>query len=420
MSRPRTGPSRRQVLVVGGGTITTMALPGASAATTFVEELGVAEPILLTWGDNGDGQLGLGDTTTRDEPTQVGQLTGWDAAAAGFEHGLAIRDGELYAWGVNGSGQLGTGDTSARTTPTRIGSATDWSAVAAAVDHSLGIRGGETGEGTLYAWGLNAGGRTGLGTVADETTTPTQIGTATDWTRIVAGPSYSIGVRSGTDTSGGTDQGGTYAWGTSEAGCLGLGATKTATTPTKVSDLQFDVIGAGSDHVIARTSEGKLYAWGANASGQLGDGTTDPSTTPKLISAEGGHDYLVVAAGSGFSLAIRTPGVGDPTPQLWAWGSNDDGRTALGMTTGTTPSPTRVGSADDYQEIACGRAHALATRVGEAGRELYAWGANDSGQLGLGDVTARNAPTRVGGTSTGYTLLTIGQGADWSIAIRDV
>ena len=79
---------------------------------------------LWVWGYNWYDQLGLGDTTDRYAPTQVGSATNWAAVCAGGYHTVARKqDGTLWAWGDNGDGQLGLGDTTNRSTPTQVGSA---------------------------------------------------------------------------------------------------------------------------------------------------------------------------------------------------------------------------------------------------------------------------------------------------------
>ena len=84
--------------------------------------------------------------------------------AAGSFHTLAIqKDGSLYAWGRNDYGQLGLGDTTSRNLPTRVGTARNWVAVATGYLHSLALQ----ADGTLWAWGDNAFGKLGLGDNSD-------------------------------------------------------------------------------------------------------------------------------------------------------------------------------------------------------------------------------------------------------------
>jgi alpha-tubulin suppressor-like RCC1 family protein len=45
---------------------------------------------LWSWGSNGYGKLGLGNTANRSSPTQIGALTNWLTVGTGREHTLAI------------------------------------------------------------------------------------------------------------------------------------------------------------------------------------------------------------------------------------------------------------------------------------------------------------------------------------------
>ena len=69
---------------------------------------------LKCWGDNNSGQLGLGDTTDRDEPENAIDLGSGRTArmlAVGTGHTCAILDDDsLKCWGGNSFGQLGLGD----------------------------------------------------------------------------------------------------------------------------------------------------------------------------------------------------------------------------------------------------------------------------------------------------------------------
>jgi hypothetical protein len=52
-------------------------------------------------------------------------------SAGGSHSMMVLEDGTLWAWGENGSGQLGDGTTTNKLTPTQVGSATNWTNVAA-------------------------------------------------------------------------------------------------------------------------------------------------------------------------------------------------------------------------------------------------------------------------------------------------
>lgn len=122
----------------------------------------IAGGILFAWGDNGNGQLGDGTTTSRPAPIQIG-LSNVQIIAAGYDHSLFLTTGgALYACGANGQGQLGDGTTVNKTSPASIIS-TGVVSVAAGYNHSLLVK----NDGTLWASGFNAMGQLGDNTTTD-------------------------------------------------------------------------------------------------------------------------------------------------------------------------------------------------------------------------------------------------------------
>jgi alpha-tubulin suppressor-like RCC1 family protein len=99
-------------------------------------------------------------------------------------------DGRVFAMGQNDHGELGTGDTTRVNTPTEIDAAHFGGAPVAAVScgdrHAMAIT---RGEGKLYCWGKGVSGRTGLGHTDDATTPQPVVGALADArvVRIAAG-----------------------------------------------------------------------------------------------------------------------------------------------------------------------------------------------------------------------------------------
>ena len=145
---------------------------------------------LWSWGNNVFGQLGLGNVTFRSSPVQVGALTDWSEIAGGVgitgflsRWFIALKtNGTLWTWGSNGGGQLGQGDTTPRSSPVQVGSATDWAQVVGGYLFAHAIK----TNGTLWAWGSNAGGQLGLGDITHRSS-PAQVGSGTNWTRLAPG-----------------------------------------------------------------------------------------------------------------------------------------------------------------------------------------------------------------------------------------
>jgi alpha-tubulin suppressor-like RCC1 family protein len=65
------------------------------------------------WGDNQQGQCGLGTTGTVTSPTEVPGLQGLDQALAGGQYSVFLdSSGRVWACGDNAKGQVGNGSTS--------------------------------------------------------------------------------------------------------------------------------------------------------------------------------------------------------------------------------------------------------------------------------------------------------------------
>ena len=136
------------------------------------------------WGYNAHGQAGVGNTTHVSVPTQLGSLTTWqntEAPANGYINRNVVKsDGTMWAWGLNNSGTLGLGDTTARSSPVQVGSLTDWKEAGCFGSMSAAVK----TDGTLWTWGYNGSGALGLGDTTDRNS-PVQVGSATDWEHLI-------------------------------------------------------------------------------------------------------------------------------------------------------------------------------------------------------------------------------------------
>ena len=161
----------------------------ASIYTTFIIK---SDGTLWGCGGNYHGMVGDGTTIDRNSFTQIGNDNQWKIISAGGSHSLAIKlDGTLWAWGYNGFGELGDGTFVDKIVPIQIGTATDWKTISATYWSNLALK----NDGTLWAWGFNVNyGQLGDGTLINRNV-PTQIGTATDWKTISAGPTHSIAIK---------------------------------------------------------------------------------------------------------------------------------------------------------------------------------------------------------------------------------
>jgi hypothetical protein len=139
--------------------------------------------------------------------TQVTSLsgasdTGWTDVSVSIDFVLAINGGKLFVVGENGDGQLGTGNTTDVSTLTQIGGSggdTDWYKVSAGDDHSAAIK-GASGNRSLLTTGENNNGKCGSeDTSGDDTSWTERVAadSGEDWTFVEAGYTHTAAILAG-------------------------------------------------------------------------------------------------------------------------------------------------------------------------------------------------------------------------------
>lgn len=337
---------------------------------------------LYAWGYNGDKNLGLGDSTNRSSPVQVGALTNWNKANGSAWFAIVSKqDGTLWGMGQNNVGQLGLGfaDFSQVSSPTQIGSLTGWSNFNTGGGGGNGFTLSTKTDGTIWSWGRNTTGQLGDNTAIDKSS-PVQIGALSNWSDVSAS--------SGNNVLAVKTDGTIWAWGSNTRGQLGVNDTITRSSPVQIGALtNWSNIAAGSRFSIATKTDGTLWAWGENNYGQLGLGNVTNRSSPVQVGTL--TNWLKVAATGYHVLAIKT----DAT--MWSWGNNGEGRLGLNDTISRS-SPVQIGALNTWSKIDSGGNFSIATKQD---RTMWTWGDNTFGRLGLGDVINRSSPVQVGASA---------------------
>jgi alpha-tubulin suppressor-like RCC1 family protein len=182
----------------------------------------------------------------------------------GQGHVCGIRQpGTLWCWGRNIWGQLGQGSVNPQQirTPTQVGTATDWTLVTAGQGTTCGLR----GTGSLWCWGDNSAGQLGQNDTT-ERDAPAAVGTANDWATVSVDTFHGCGIR---------PPGTLWCWGRNVEGQLGIGDYATHLVPTRAgTGTDWIDVSTGRFHTCALRADASIWCTGDNPKGQLGTGNS--------------------------------------------------------------------------------------------------------------------------------------------------
>lgn len=367
-----------------------------------------------SWGVNKDGQLGRNDELEFDHrPIRIEGLSDVRAVYAGDEHSFAVHtNGTVSAWGNNDDGQLGLGDYDNRYSPELVEGLTEVRMLAATHYASVAIS--ETG--TVWMWGYTDWDDPDIGPVSiAESNTPIVIpevtgavhiaiadntvtavlddGSAVTWglnwlsepvwpPETVPGVADAVLAAAGQGFSFVVDgTGRVQAWGSNQTTGLGWNTPQFSLDFVEAAKFNAAQLSAGEDFALALDTSGTVYSWGLDHSGQLGQGTeiVERSVPTPINGLPAG--VTQVSAGREHALAVDGQGA------VWAWGSNRHGKLGLGSAgpEGFTSVPMQI-EHDEWDaiaitQVAAGNRHSLA--LDENG-DVWAWGGNFNGELGNG------------------------------------
>jgi len=370
---------------------------------------------VYTWGDGSDGRLGHNGAESLSTPTPMQSFMKSEyeqvvAVCAGHSHSMALdREGKVWTWGSCSWGKLGHPElqqTQANLYQPKVvkGITRDKEGVVSIhcnAYHSLAV----TNMHRLFVWGGNEFGRLGLGDTKHRWE-PVEVLGLPKVLRAACGLNHTVAV---------TEGGAVFAWGQAMQSLCGIPpdrGMKSFSKPRKIaffddkgiyknfkeSAMLFTsrrytplAIATGEAHSLALCEGSQLVSFGSNAYGQLGTGQQTHSDRPIPIAPFLEEHVFIrsIACGANHSLLLASNG------EMYSFGANNYGQLGLSTTTNArTPLPIKSLATTHVESIACGAntCAAIERRVTPDGHilhRIYTWGDNTFGQAGLGSKIKR-------------------------------
>ena len=324
---------------------------------------------VYSFGYSIDGEHGHDEEEDVFPPKIISSMTHIKLISVGFRHSTCLdSDGNIFSFGDNYYGQLGIGVDGDTLDHTHIPQKVN-------LPPCIQISCGEffticlLENGELYSFGDNHAGQLGLGNIGNTTdfyTSPQLISSLQDVEFIECNGHFAFCKTLNNEV---------FCWGYNYFGVLGLGNREVQNVPVLCTSLLnenvIDIKG-GENHILVLTSNGDVLSCGKNEFGQLGrESDSDCSSTFKKVDELSEITRIECRRNSSTCIDINS--------DLFVFGYNKFGQLGLGDDENRN-KPIRHPSLSNIIDISKGGNH---TFVKTSNNEIYAFGKNDSSQLGI-------------------------------------
>lgn len=309
------------------------------------------------------------------------------SVTTGSDHNCALeQSGLVYCWGHNNHGQIGKGF------PDQIWDSTfDFlpnQVVLDSDEKAMKIVNGDQNSCLildtleLLCWGQNNRGQVGDYSTFDSFS-PMTVG----FEDITSISDVVLGFQF---TCAITNQGDVYCWGNNNYGQVGEQPGSEVLAPNLAMPSEGDpAIGlftsTSSNFICALKESGMLFCWGENSNKQIGEGG-ESTNIPQHILLPHNLTFEDVKVGPSHVCGIAN------NSQLYCWGSNEDGKLGIGSENYSnfdTPQVVQFPDNNPIEAIALAWDHTCA--LDKSGNVLC-WGSNSFAQLGNGNQLESNVP----------------------------
>ena len=329
--------------------------------------------VVYSFGQNDEGQLGLGHKKNVSFPRQIPDLPKIKQVSCGENFTFCVdEEGFIWSFGRNSNGQLGIKSPSSLLIPQKIKEdIPPVVSVSCGYSHTLII----TNDSNLWSTGNNKFGQLCLGKEINQSST-FQKTSFSNILKISSGRCYSL-IQN--------DKGEIFSCGFNSSGQCGLGHFyHPQITPSLIPNLPSNIIEfvCGSFHSLFLDCEGNVFSVGENEDGQLGLGHNQIQNVLNQIPNIPPIQYISCSHDSSYLIDLEG--------NVWSFGGNRAGQLGQGHRNDRNV-PIKIESLKDIQKISYGSCgfHFLAK---DSQNKIFVSGHNGYRQLGILDTNAGCAP----------------------------